>query len=42
MERSHIGAKWYAKGDLIQEFSKEVQIGVTYGFEVSNGLGGHS
>ena len=38
----HIGAKWYAKGDFIQECSKQVHISLVYGYEVSNSLGGHS
>ena len=40
--RAHIGAKWYAKGDFIQECSKQVHISLVYGYEVSNSLGGHS
>ena len=40
--RTHIGAKWYAKGDFIQECSKQVHISLVYGYEVSNSLGGHS
>ena len=40
-DRAHTGAKWYAKGDLIQECSKQLHISLVYGYEVSNGLGGH-
>ena len=40
--RVHIGAKWYAKGDFIQEWSKQVHTSLAYGYEVSDGLGGHS
>ena len=39
--RTHTGAKWYAKGDLIQECSKQLHKSLAYGYEVSNGLGGH-